>query len=74
MICPKCGNEMEAGFLQTNAKNNISWVSKMLPMGIGFLKKDAIIVSELNAAGVSAVPTHICKNCKLLVSDYSQLD
>ena len=74
MNCSRCGKEMEAGFLQTDVRSPICYVSKLLPLGLGSWKKDAQDVSQLTAAGVQALPAHICKNCKLIVADYSGKD
>jgi hypothetical protein len=63
---------MAPGFLQSDAKVGITWVSKLLPFGLGYWKMDAELVSDELRAGVTAIPTHICKQCKLLVGDYSQ--
>ena len=62
---------MTAGFLQSDAKVGMTWVSKLLPMGMGYWKNDSELVSEELAVGVCAIPTHICKSCKLLLGDYS---
>lgn len=72
MKCPKCGRDMSAGFLQTDSREVITWVSKLMPLGLGYWKKDAQIVSDDTPFGVTAIPTHICKHCKLLLGDYSQ--
>ena len=72
MKCPKCGNEMTPGFLQSDARACITWVEKLLPGGLSYWKKDSEIVSEELAIGINAIPTHICKHCKLLLGDYSQ--
>ena len=71
MNCPKCGKEMISGFLQSDAKVGITWVSKILPMGLAYWMQDAELVSDDLAIGVMGIPTHICKNCKLLLGDYS---
>ena len=71
MKCPKCGREMEKGYLQSDWKNSISWVSKLLPFGLGYWKQDGICVSNEATVGVVAVPAHICKSCKVFVGDYS---
>ena len=71
MKCPKCAREMEAGFLQSDAKVGISWVSKLLPFGLSYWKKDTELVSDELGVGVTAIPTHICRQCKILVGDYS---
>ena len=69
MMCPKCKREMEPGFIQCG--KSITWVSELLPVGLGFWKSDAIVVSEELKFNVVAIPTHICKHCKLLLGDYS---
>ena len=74
MNCPKCGKEMEEGYLQSDWKESIGWVSKLLPFGLGYWKKDGINVSKPMPVGVNAVPTHICKNCKIFVGDYSEVE
>ncbi len=72
MKCPKCGNEMAAGFLQCSQESTIAWVSKLLPLGMGYWKADSEIVSTALGTGTPAIPAHICKSCKLLVGDYSE--
>ena len=71
MKCPKCNAEMEQGFLQSDMDSSITWVKKLLPLGLGFWKKDSEVVSEILGSGISAVPAHICKRCKLFLGDYS---
>ena len=71
MVCPKCGREMIAGYLQSDAKVGITWVSKLLQFGLGYWKNDAELVSEEIGIGTTAIPTHICKHCKVLLGDYS---
>lgn len=72
MKCPKCGREMVAGYLQCDMDSNIYWVSKLLPFGFGNWKKDSVVVSEMLDHCLTAVPSHICKQCKLVLGDYSQ--
>ena len=72
MKCPKCNAEMEKGVLQCDMDSNITWVSKLLPLGLAYWSKDAQVVSEPLGPGVSAVPAYICKSCKLFVGDYQQ--
>ena len=72
MKCLKCGREMETGFLQSGMDSSICWVSKLLPFGVGYWKNDAEIVSEILDHGITAIPAHICKHCKLILGDYSQ--
>ncbi|MBR6825891.1 MAG: hypothetical protein IKM59_05010 [Oscillospiraceae bacterium] len=71
MNCPKCGKEMEPGFLQSDMKVGITWVSKPVAFGLGWFKKDSVTVSAETTPGLSTVPTHICKTCKLFFGDYS---
>ena len=63
---------MEAGYLQSDIKVGITWVSKPMPFGLGWWKKDAVTVSDDIAPGLSGVPTHICKSCKVFFGDFSQ--
>lgn len=72
MKCPKCSRDMEAGYLQWEATESISWVGKLLPLGLSYWKKDAEIIQSKSGIGVNAIPAHICKPCKLLLGDYGQ--
>ena len=71
MKCPKCGREMQGGYLQCNSKSVIVWVNNLLPFNLSYWKTDAEPVSKELKLGTSAIPTHICKHCKLLVGDYN---
>lgn len=71
MKCPKCGREMVSGFLHCNRDSTMYWVSKILPFGLAFWKDDTVLVSERLING-SSLPTFICKECKVLVSDYGE--
>lgn len=73
MKCPKCGREMEEGYLQCHGDSSINWVSKVWPFGLGYWKKDGINVAQPMSVGVNAVPAHICKSCKIFVGDYSDI-
>ena len=72
MKCPKCGREMETGFLQCNMESPIYWVRKLMPFGLGYWKNDTEIVSEPLNHGQNAMPAFICKQCRLVIGDYSQ--
>lgn len=74
MRCPKCGREMDKGFLQSDWKNNIEWVSKILPFGLGYWKEDGVNVSQQMPIGVTATPAYICKNCKIFVGNYNEIE
>lgn len=72
MNCPKCGCEMECGYLQSDHRTGISFVSKLLPFGMGFLQKDALPVAWEMKPGINALPASICRSCRLLIADYSE--
>ena len=72
MKCPKCQKEMEAGFLQTGAKSVIYWADKVRPLNLSYMSKNAFVVSDEMRLGSNAVPSNICKACRLILSDYSQ--
>lgn len=72
MLCPKCGREMAAGYLQSGPTTDITWVSKLLPAGLGYWRSDSLPVSCGLKPGIQAVPAHICKTCRIFLGDYSQ--
>ncbi len=63
---------MQKGYLQGDDMHGIMWVNKLIPLGLGEWKKDSEQVGVISKVGISAVPTHICKQCKLFVGDYSE--
>lgn len=72
MNCPKCGKEMDPGYLQSDMKVGITWVKKPKAFGLGLFSKDSVTVSEdFSTPYLATVPTHICKTCKIFVGDYS---
>ena len=72
MKCPKCQKEMKAGFLQTGGKSVIYWADKVRPLNLSYLSKESFVVSEEKSFGSNAVPSNICKACRLILSDYSE--
>ena len=72
MKCPKCGRDMENGFLQSNGVTSpVIWVPKLRPLGFGAFSWDAQTVSYPIGAGTNALPACICRACKMIVADYS---
>ena len=71
MLCPKCKREMETGYIHSSKNSIIVWVDKLAPLSLSYWHSDAEPVSEEFKLGTNAVPTHICKHCKLLLGDYS---
>lgn len=72
MNCPKCGSEMEEGYLQASYKSGITWVKKLWPLGAGYFKLDSVYVSNDGNIGVESVKACICKQCKIFVGDYNE--
>lgn len=68
MKCPQCDQEMMSGYLQSDkimAFNKHIHKLSLLPK----VDEDVLIVRNLfNASNFNG---HICKNCKLVVFDYS---
>lgn len=68
MKCPKCGNEMIAGYLQSDKRmafnKHIHKIS-LQPKD----EQDVLIVN--NTISASNFSGFICKNCNLIVFDYS---
>jgi hypothetical protein len=61
----------EGWFSPERCKSRYYMGQQATPFGFGYWKKDAELVSEELEAGLTAIPTHICKHCKLLLGDYS---
>ena len=72
MNCPKCGIEMEDGYLRAADSLGITWVKKVLPLGLDYFKFDTVNVSEYGTFGRQIVKACICKRCKIFVGDYSE--
>ncbi|MFQ9924146.1 MAG: PF20097 family protein [Beduini sp.] len=69
MNCPKCGKEMQSGYLQTNkimAFNQHIHKLSLLPKDEG----DLLIVN--NTVRGANFKGFICKDCGLIVFDYTQ--
>lgn len=71
MNCPKCGRGMEEGYLQVDDRSGMTWVKKILPLGLGFWRSDSVYISNSGNIGVEGVKTSICKHCKIFVGDYN---
>ena len=74
MNCPKCGREMESGYLQSDMKVGITWVKKPMVFGLSWFRMDSVTVSDEATPYLATVPTCICKTCKIFVGDYSNKD
>jgi hypothetical protein len=72
MKCPKCSKDMEVGYLQWDYKESVTWVSGLLPLGLTYWKKDSELIQGTEGIGVNAIPSHICRQCKILLSEYGQ--
>lgn len=56
MKCPQCSREMEPGFVQWDASKNLTWVSKLMPLGLAYWKEDAV---DLSPYSVQPVPPYL---------------
>lgn len=74
MKCPKCGREMEKGYVQWEASDNLAWVPKLLPLGLAYWKNDAeVLWPSADAISVNAAHASICKICRKVILDYGEL-
>ena len=72
MKCPKCGREMEDGFLAWNTKHSLDWVPEL--KAFGFLEKDAeLLWPTIDTFTKRGSRASICKICKTVVFEYSEL-
>ena len=68
MRCPFCGNDMEKGLLQSG--NMIVWVKKKHYLSL--LPRDGEVVLDRNYLTGASVPSWICKECKKVISEYTE--
>jgi hypothetical protein len=61
----------EGWFSPERCKSRYYMGQQATSLRLWVLEKDAELVSEELEAGLTAIPTHICKHCKLLLGDYS---
>ncbi len=70
MNCPYCGNEMEAGVIQSGQE--ISWLPgiKRRVFGRAEFHRGAVELSRMSFVRGSAVVAHLCRDCEKIVIDY----
>ena len=68
MRCPKCGGEMEEGFVFAGGAQAIGWSSKKP----GLVSVGDSLVGPLWKRRF--IPGHRCESCKLVVMNYNQED
>ena len=66
MNCPKCGKIMEEGLVQASA---VTWVKKKHKISL-LPGADEVMLGR-SLMGYCAIPSHICKDCKQVLMDYS---
>ena len=70
MNCPKCGKIMEKGLVQVGTR--ATWVKKKHLVSL--LPREGEVELGRNLRGYCAIPSHICKNCKQVLMDYSSTE
>ena len=72
MKCPQCAREMVDGFLVWNDSNSLDWVPELKTFG--FLDKDAeLLWPTIDTFTKRGSPASICKSCKKVVFEYTEL-
>jgi len=69
MKCPYCGEEMEAGVIQS--PHEISWQDKKHFLGRAEFHPGSVVLSELSFMKGSAVKANLCRKCEKIVIDYA---
>ncbi|MCJ7516432.1 MAG: PF20097 family protein [Methanomassiliicoccales archaeon] len=74
MICPKCGKEMEPGYVSGWTYSGFSlWQAKALGFGVDWYTKDNKETERLRKAswgGEVKIDGFRCKDCRTLVLQY----
>ena len=69
MLCPICHQEMEQGFVQSGTR--ILWTKRIHKFSL--LPKDGDVLLLKSVLKPSAIPASICKACKTILMDYSDI-
>ena len=69
MKCPICNEDMEQGFIQGGSI--MAWTKKVHK--ISLLPKEGEVMLWHNMLRPSAIPASICKLCKKIIVDYSEI-
>ena len=72
MKCPKCGREMEDGFLEWQNRDNLAWVPKL---GLFASLKDGaeLLWPTIETFTKSGSRAYICRVCKHVLMEYGEL-
>ena len=71
MNCPYCGDDMEKGIIQS--AQEIAWQRKRHILGAFWLHDGSVVLSPLSFFRGSAVAAYLCRECKKIVIDYSDI-
>ena len=73
MQCPYCNSEMEQGFIQS--PQELSWKkgAKRPVLGRAAFHEGSVVLSELSFMKGSAVIAYLCRDCKKVIIDYSDV-
>lgn len=75
MKCPICGNKMEPGFIQSGYA--MLWAEKPHKVRLYPCNENEVaLIRDPNPFRIQtpAIPAKICKKCKKVLLDYSELD
>lgn len=72
MVCPYCGEAMEAGVIQS--PHEISWSRKKHILNRAELHEGSVVLSELSFLKGSAVKAFCCRNCQKIIIDFKKGD
>lgn len=71
--CFKCGGEVKKGYIQ--CANRIAWVPKVSKASVEpSFSKDSVLLSKQTRFSINHVDAYICKKCKNVVLDYSDVE
>lgn len=72
MLCPKCNKEMMLGYLKPTGPGGIGWTPNEKEGILDKYDSDFFRIGEAPAFKSSAVPSHNCDNCKIIVLEYGE--
>ena len=72
MNCPKCGKEMDSGFIRATGRGGICWV-KEKTAGAPAADSEFEIIGKAYYLRPCCVRAYRCRGCKIAAADYSEL-
>jgi predicted RNA-binding Zn-ribbon protein involved in translation (DUF1610 family) len=68
MKCPKCGKEMQKGFVPSN-RGRLYWSpeDQRIPWNVAKLPKGSVVLSDFSITTAKKAEAFFCESCKIVI-------